>query len=95
MFALILGEPCGGLERLPGVRCSPEPGQQIAAYGVEQVVAVERQAVDDAQRRGRAVDLGHRDRTVEGRDRARVEPGQLVVERDYLLTRRDALISPE
>ena len=35
VFALVLGESRGGLEGQPGVGRSPEPGQQVAAYGVE------------------------------------------------------------
>ena len=73
MFPLILGEPCSGAERLAGLGRSAEPGQQVAADGVKQVVVAEVQPVEEAQRRGRAVDLGYRDRSVERNDRARVE----------------------
>lgn len=65
-----------------GLGRSSESSEQIAAYGVEQVVAVEVQVVDEAWCRGRAVDLGHRDRSVECGDRAGVETRQLVIERD-------------
>ena len=67
--------------RTPGRprRCGPG-GEQVGADGVEQVVALEGEAVDEAQRRVRPVDLGHRDGAVEGHDRARGERQQLVVE---------------
>src|SRR6266542_264200 len=43
------------------------------AQAAEQVVALEVEAVDEGERRIRSLDLGHRDRAVEGHDRARGE----------------------
>ncbi len=51
---------------------------------MEQVVAVQVQPVDQVQRRRRAVHLGHRDRPVQRRHRARGHGQQLVVQRDDL-----------
>ena len=58
----------------------PSRAEQVGADGVEQVVAVERQAVDERERRRRPLDLGDRDRAVERDDRRRREREQLVVE---------------
>jgi hypothetical protein len=41
VFPQVLGEPGSGVERLLGLVRSPESRKQIAAYGVEQVVAGE------------------------------------------------------
>ena len=58
-----------------------EPAQQVGADGVEEVVAVEVELVDERERGLRPVDLGDRDGAVERDDRARREREELVVER--------------
>lgn len=47
---------------------------------MEQVVAIEVEAVDDGERRRWSLDLGLRDRAVEGHDRARGKREELVVQ---------------
>jgi hypothetical protein len=73
-----LGLVPGQVERglVGGVRLGPaaQTPQQVAADRVEQVIAIKtarREAVHQDERGGRAFDLGHRDRPVERRHRAR------------------------
>ncbi len=66
-----------GERRLGG---AAQTSQQVGADGMEQVVAVEVEAVDEGERRIRSFDLGHRDRPVERDDRGRGERQQLVVQ---------------
>ena len=60
-----------------------QTSQQIGADGVdgvERVVGVKVQRVDEGERRGRPADLGHRNSTVEGDDPVRLVGQQLVIE---------------
>jgi hypothetical protein len=61
-----------------------EAAEQVGPDRVEQVVAVQLQAVHQGERGGRALDLGHRDGPVEGHHRARGHGQELVVEGDDL-----------
>ena len=47
--------------------------EQIRANRVKQVVAIERELVDDRQRSGRAFDFGYCYRAIERNDRARID----------------------
>src|SRR3954449_1171557 len=80
----VLGGGDRGAVRLLGFDAPAEPAEQVGAGGVPRVVARERQPVDRGEGDLRAVQLRDRDRAVECDDRRRVEPGQLVVERDDL-----------
>src|SRR3954452_17336386 len=80
----VLGGGDRGAVRLLGFDAPAEPAEQVGAGGVPRVVARERQPVDRGEGDLRAVQLCDRDRAVECDDRRRVEPGQLVVQRDHL-----------
>jgi hypothetical protein len=79
----VLGACDRGLVRQCRLGVAAEASEQIGADGVEQVVAAEITAVEpfhEGERRIRSLDLGHRDRAVEGYDRARGEDEELVVQ---------------
>ena len=61
-----------------------QAAQQVRPGGVERVVAVEIEAVDQRERYVRAVDLAHRDGSVQRDDWRRRDGEKLVVERDDL-----------
>ncbi len=83
-FGRVLGGVDRGVVGVLRLSASTEPAQQVGAGGVPRVVLGERQPVDQREGDLRAVQLGDGDRAVEGDDRRRVEPGQLVVQRDHL-----------
>src|SRR5262249_57108240 len=63
-----------------------QPAQQVGAGRMVSVISGQRvrETVDGRERHPRAVELGDRDRAVEGDDRRRVEADELVVEGDDL-----------
>src|SRR5215211_832396 len=66
----VLGAGDRGLVRQRRLGVAAEASQEIGADGVEEVVAVEVEAVDERERRVGPVDLGHRDGAVQRDDRA-------------------------
>ena len=80
----VLGGGDGGVVCLLRLGAAAEPAEHVGAGGVPCVVARQGQPVDEREGDFRAVQLGDRDGAVERDDRRRVEPGQLVVERDDL-----------
>src|SRR5581483_634259 len=80
----VLGSVQGGLILACRFRVAAEAAQQVGADGVEQVVAVQVQFVDQVERAARAVDLGDRDRAVQRDDWGGRVREQLVVEREDL-----------
>ena len=76
-FGRILGAGHGRLVRLIRFVRPAEPAQQIGADDVEHVVPAQVQVVDQPQGRARAVDLGHRDRTVQRHHRGRLQRQQV------------------
>src|SRR6266540_610143 len=67
----VLGAGDRRLVRHRRLAAPAQAAEQVGADGVEQVVALEVEAVDEGERRIRSLDL--RDRAVEGHDRARGE----------------------
>ena len=61
-----------------------EANEQLGAGGVEQVIGVEVEGVDDGERRRRTFDLGEGDRAVERDDGVRGDREELVVELENL-----------
>ena len=59
-----------GVIRLRRLGDAAQPSQQLRPDGVEQVVAVERERVDQGERGLRSVDLGDGDGPVERDDRS-------------------------
>ena len=58
-----------------------EPPEQVGAHGVEHVVILQRQVVDDCEPRRRSVDLGHGDGAMQRHDRRWLQREEMVVER--------------
>src|SRR5712691_1271694 len=67
-----------------GVARSAEPPKQIGSGGVEGLVVVQVQFVDQSERRRGALNLADRDGSVEGNDRRGGDGKQLVVQGDDL-----------
>jgi hypothetical protein len=70
--------------RTSGFVGAPESAKQIGANGVEQVVAIKAQRIDERQRGAGTLDFGDRDGAVKCDDGSRSHHDELVVERENL-----------
>src|SRR5689334_16009902 len=77
---LVAGQLERTLVRGAGLIGAPDPAQEVGAGRMEVLVVVQRQRVDDPERRLRARDLGDGDRPVQLHDRRAGHAGELAVE---------------
>ena len=76
----VFGAGDRGVVRQGGLGVAAQAPEQVGTDRVEQVIAIEIEAVDERERRMRSVDFGHGDRAVQRDDRARRDRHELVVE---------------
>src|SRR3954469_11125013 len=84
-LGLVRRERSGAFVRARRLRKPSHTRQQVGAYRVKQVIPVELELFDDAQRLTRRTELGHGNCTIERHDGRRREDEELVVERDDLV----------